>query len=83
MFNAIDLHGAKIHVVRSTCASYVGVHGIVVQELPDTIVVVQENGKTVQLRKKVVDFLIEDETYIVGKSRNQQSRVLKRWDLNM
>ena len=45
--------------------------------------VVQENGKTVQLRKKVVDFLIEDETYIVGKSRNQQSRVLKRWDLNM
>lgn len=47
MFNAIDLHGARIHVVRSTCASYVGVQGIVVQELPDTIVVVQENGKTV------------------------------------
>ncbi|CAL6077218.1 Conserved_hypothetical protein [Hexamita inflata] len=78
-----DLHGASIKIVRSKCPSYIGVTGIISQELPDLIVIVKENNQQVKINKKLIDFIIEDQWYFVGKIRSQKHKAAKRWDLDL
>jgi ribonuclease P protein subunit POP4 len=55
----IDLHGAKVSVVKSTCSSLVGKHGIIIKETCNMFQIWSDRNKVENIPKKNSVFQIE------------------------
>ncbi|ESU38850.1 putative Ribonuclease P protein subunit [Giardia duodenalis] len=89
-FATVDLHGARIRVLRSSMPSYVGVEGICVRDTAATMELVTEANKHVFVPKASVDvglFLPNGSTgmvYLVGKLlRRKGNKKVKRFDTEL
>ncbi|TNJ28132.1 putative Ribonuclease P protein subunit [Giardia muris] len=86
-YSSIDLHGARVRVLRSKISSCVGVEGIVVRDTLSVLEVVRPDKPTTIIPKAAVDIgVITDDKmiYLIGKllCRRAQNPA-KRFDMRL
>lgn len=86
-YSTIDLHGARIRVMRSKISSCVGIEGIVVRDTLSVLEVIRPDESTTIIPKSAVDIgvLLEDKMiYLLGKllCRRAQNPA-KRFDMRL
>lgn len=86
----VDLHGARIKVLRSSMPSYVGVEGICLRDTVATLEIVTKANKHVFVPKASADFGLflpnstTDMVYLVGKLlRRKGIKKTKRFDTEL
>ena len=86
----VDLHGARLKVLRSSMSPYVGTEGICVRDTITTIELVTTNNKHVFVPKASADFGLflpnnsAGIVYLVGKLlRKKGNKKIKRFDMEL
>ena len=76
----MELTGALIIIVRSQLPGLIGLCGIIYQETPVFIAIIDANNHCHKITKKVVDWTSQG-VYFIGKARNQRYKRLKNYTM--